>query len=807
MNNHQDMKRSSDHLIPSSLLGKTRVGMSSFLTFLSRNKAYTAINVFGFSISLMFVILIGLYVQQEYNVDKMHTKASRIWFQGYDMKLQGATKNVLGSHWRMQKHLRSLCPEIENSCAIVHQDLKVSTPVGEEMRIKVLMTDSTFFRIFDFPLVKGNPSSVLNAQDNAIISEELARKLYGDADPIGRPLILQDSVHTIITGVMQKMEGSSITPAEAIIRFEKTNLFNSFLTDEHMGNSVGAQLAFLVKDGFDPNSKSADMDRYLKDVNWIYQMPNSKPHIFFAPLSQLHFSTIPAYTDSFVKADSQLVKILFWVGLIILLFAIFNYINLTVAQSGLRSKEMATRRLFGSQRHDIMLRLIRESILLCTLSAIASIILAALLAPYASRLIGTDILFSRLFSIPNLSLIVLGVLAVGLLAGILPAYYVSQNKPIDVVRGTFRMSVKMRFSHLFIIVQTTATIILLACSLTIGLQLHHLVSAPLGYQTRNILNIFNPTGDSVRVGQFMQRLQTLPCVEVATACQSIPLEAGNNITRELDGRTVSIQYLVGDSNYLKVFDIQLAKTYPIATSPAVYVSQGAFHATGESADSRTFKAGIDGKTPVAGVLSPLHLGVITTETNPVVIYVVRHKPLIPWQYAIKIKGNPTDSYRQIAALYKDVFHEDIDDSKPVFVDDQVKSRFEKEQRTASIISIFTGIAILISLLGLVAMSTYFIQQHRREIALRKVFGSTNRQILTRLLHRFAIYVAVSFVVAVPVIWHFMGDWLQAYSYRIALSPWIYLVAGLIVLFFSLAAVFVQSHAASNENPVKYMKQE
>ena len=206
-----------------------------------------------------------------------------------------------------------------------------------------------------------------------------------------------------------------------------------------------------------------------------------------------------------------------------------------------------------------------------------------------------------------------------------------------------------------------------------------------------------------------------------------------------------------------------------------------------------------------GVLNDFRLRNILEERHPTLVQVC-NKVEEPWEISILVEGDPMEAYAQIKKVYKDLFHEDVDESAPPFVEKQVQARFKQERRTTQIVTLFAFVAIVISLLGLVAMSTYFIQQRAKEIAIRKVFGSTGNQIRTRLIRSFLLYVGIAFVIAVPIIVHFMSGWIAQYSYRIVWWPWLF-VAGLIVLLISYAAVAVQSWLAAGENPVKNIKQE
>ena len=210
------------------------------------------------------------------------------------------------------------------------------------------------------------------------------------------------------------------------------------------------------------------------------------------------------------------------------------------------------------------------------------------------------------------------------------------------------------------------------------------------------------------------------------------------------------------------------------------------------------------KTPIRGVLKDFRIGNITSEIHPIGVWIYHKEVLRPWHFVMKITGDPMAGYEQIRKIYKEVFKEEVEAEKP-FVDQQLQMFFDKEIRLSKIVMLFAFIAIVISLLGLIAMSLYFIQQRYKEIAVRKVFGSNNRQILMKLLRTFAVYVLVAFVIAVPVIHFIMTHWLSNYNYRISLSPWIYLAAGAVCMLLSLTAVYFQSRIAANENPVNHIK--
>ena len=378
-------------------------------------------------------------------------------------------------------------------------------------------------------------------------------------------------------------------------------------------------------------------------------------------------------------------------------------------------------------------------------------------------------------------------LVVSFLAGVLPATILSKVKPIEVVRGTFRKQTKLVFSRIFITVQNVITITMLSCALIMSLQMLHLTKAPLGFKTENNIVIYGQTafaGSGLDV--FLDKLRALPEVKAAaTATPEFMKIYGITLKHDLHAEGDSILYM--NDLALKAFHMK-----PTDTHMSDRYDQGYFWRFPEN-------------PTLGGVINNIRLRNILEEQRPIMLLITK-KVVEPWCISVQVEGDPVEAYAKIKDIYKEVFHEELEQYWPPFVDKQVEVYFKDELRTTKIVSLFAFVAIIISLLGLVAMSTYFIQQRAKEIAIRKVFGSTGSQIRTRLIRSFLLYVGIAFVIAVPIIVHFMSDWIAQYSYRITWWPYI-IVAGVIVLLISYAAVAVQSWIAAGENPVKNIKQE
>lgn len=789
------------------------ISLKSYLTFLSRNKAYTLINMLGFSLSLMFVIIITLYTEQEFGVDKSIDNADRIYSVCMGSGDSGG-KTAEGTGWRIQQTLKNAFPDIEMTCAVTAGDTYMLDKQDNSVSTDILFADSTFFRMISMPLVTGDRQRVLDQQNSAVVSEEYARKMFGDADPIGQQLRFKDegksSVSLRVTGVFTSTDGTSFPHADVVIRFENVSVFNPSITAPEMNNAAGTTVLLLTREGSDIMSKERQMDKVLKDMGfWIYNMPGLDTHTKLLRLSDRYFSDVEALSGigdlMSRRGDFRLVTVLFAVALIILVFSITNYVNLTVAQSSYRAKEMATRRLLGSQRSDIMLRLIAECSLLCLACLAVGVALSAVALPYANHLLDTDMRFADLLTVGNIGAAVVFVLLVGLLSGLLPAIVISRAKPIDVVRGTFRLQTKMRFSRVFIVFQNIMTIFMIAASLTMVLQVRHLVGAPLGYDYKHLV-VLPAGGDSIQTRTLLTELRKLPCVTGVTACQGYPFDGGNNNTTNIDNRTLSFQVLQGDADYMRTLGIKLLRDYHLDDPEAAYVNKQTLAELGLPMDARSFKVN-NGVEHIRGVIDDIKIRTVTSDQHPLLIYISKEMKY-PWTILVRVRGDESEAYERIKDVYRNVTDMDLTTiADTPYLDQLISQEYVQEKRISTIVTLFATIAVIISLLGLVAMSTYFIEQRRKEIAIRKVFGSTSRQIYVRLVRTFLSYVGVAFVIAVPLIYHFMTQWLSNYNYRIDLGLWIYAVAGAACLLVSFAAVMVQSHHAANTNPAESIKME
>ena len=773
----------------------------SWFTFLGRNRLYTAVNFIGLTLALAFVLIVADYTVRQVTVDNYQTKADRIYAV--------CNEEAVYSAYYLQKYLLDRYPEIESTCAIAFDEGKTPVEIGrEKLLASVLYADTTFFRMFDFTLLEGSREEALAARDNVVLSESFARKVFGTFDPMGQTIQLDNDNHMyVVSGVMRDIERSTIPAADIIMRAERITETNA-ANDERMSNCGSCVTFLLEREGADLQAKTPDILSFFKEIYWPYK-GKIYSQVRLIPLRQLYFEPV---NNSYQLAHGSrsFMLILLGVGLVVLVFAVMNYINLTVAQAGFRAREMAARRLLGASQGNIFLKWILESTLFCAAALLFASSIAELLVPWASQLLGTRIAVWDDISWPVAGFTLLTIIALGVISGIIPALFVSRYKPIDIVRGTFRRQTKTVYGRVLIAVQNIITITLLAASLAISLQIRHLVNAPMGYQTHDILNIsVGIFPDRSTMFHFCNELRSLPEVEAVGLGCGTPHDGGNNnIYQHGPDGMISFQVFIGDSTYFRILGLErLRDNHVAATGQSTwFINQYALRELGISEEAANFNLGRNYDYPftIAGIYRDFQVrSALDAPTSVLLREVNNPDELYPWNILVKTTGDHARAYQTIEETFRQIT--DGSSFSARYITDEIAEDFAAQRRLLHIIGIFTIVALLISSLGLFAMAAYYIQQKRQEIAVRRVFGASRREMLTQLMNNFMILVGVAFVIAVPIAIIGLRRWLEEYSVRISLSPWIFLAAGIFAVIVAVLSVGWQSRRAADADPIESLK--
>lgn len=796
--------------------------MKYFFRFLKNNPLYAVINVVGLALSLMFVILIGDYTYRQFSIDKWHRNHERIYVLGTE------NGNSLLSWPDCAHSLKDRYPEVEDVCCVYmhngkikHEDKVYEESQGDNAG-NIMLADSNFFRFFDFKMIDGDRETALDSPEKCVVTESLAKALFPDGNALGQPLQIEGTRYVFVSddngdpydsslvytvsGVIKDLDKTVFLNETAVIaNFERApQVLGYRLRNDLMASGpLGSTLSFLMlRPGASLEDKIEDLTSYCIESIPVFNFyGNTKAAII--PLDDLMFA--PQNTGAGLQTgDKSLLGILLAVVLAILMFAVTNYINLTVANTGFRAKEMATRRLLGSDGLGISLELIGESTLMVFISFIIGGALALLLEDKVAVLFKGKIDILKDINFSTVSVSLLFIVLTGIISGIMPTISLSKYKPIDVVKGSFRYHSKMVLSRIFIILQNVITMTMMTATLTILLQMNHLVKAPLGYNTENIYRVSSDNPEVLR-----NALKSQPFIQGIGSFSGTSLD-GNyrsmSTRKDKDNNNLLVYLTTWDKEFIDIMGINLVKDNHLS-GDVKYINEelAGKLSLGDGESEVTWG---DGKVmQVAGIFSNFHMTNILDPYQPFMITVKDTDEIEDPNFMVKTNGDPL-AWKKLCDLVKEVdgSTEDID-WKVQSIESTVKASLTEEKNTMRVVGIFTGVAVLISILGFIGMSLFFIRQRKKEIGVRRIMGSTTNEVLSLLLTKFCAPLLVSFIFAVPLSWFVMGKWLESFSYRIGLSPWIFIASGAVSLLIAVVSIFFQTLHAAHSNPADAIRAE
>jgi putative ABC transport system permease protein len=774
--------------------------MKSFWNFLKKNKLYGAINLVGLTVSMAFVLLLAVYIQRQLSTDSFQKNADRIY-------AVASEDNVNMGYW-LDKHLKNNFPEIEKGCCVANIASAAAFNInGERVYGSTMAADSTFFEMFSYDLVEGNKADWLVSWDRCMVSREFANAHFGDKDPLGQVITFNNNGDYPLTvcGVYEDFGNSILKAPDVLMRGEIMTKINS-ANDEEMSNAGSGICFVMAYPGADLQARQSDILDWCEENFWVYKSQYDKVRLI--PLLDMYFLADGNRdgTETIQFGNRSFVNLLLAMCILLLAFAVLNYINMTTALTGFRAKEMATRRLVGADKRSIFLKVISESTLICGISMLLAILLAEALSPAVSRLLEYQVSIFRAITPVNV-LLVLGFIALlGFLSGIVPALLIQQAQPIEIVRGTLRLKTKTVYSKVIIIVQNVVAVVMLVSALTMGLQIRHMISADLGYNTKDILVVDNAFGQTGQIRPLLDRLRAEPCVEEVGQGDGIPLEGTNNWTMEMpDGHWVSFQQIQGDDKY---FDILGLKVKQDNHQPNKWwLNEYAFKQIGIEETAMEFQTAQNGTRSIGGIYYDFKIRPLEQDQSAAMIYNRGENPDddYPWVLLVKTTGDQSAAKKQVEAACKEVFPDRLFEAQ--YIEEMIEDGFADESRVLNIVLIFTLLSILVSALGLFAMSSYYMQQEIRSVSVKKVFGADYSGVLKELVLSFMKMVGIAFVIGVPIAWFIMNRWLSGYGHRIDLHWWIFALAGLAVAFIAAISVLYQSIKTARTNPAEALKKE
>ncbi|MDY3848358.1 MAG: FtsX-like permease family protein [Prevotella sp.] len=779
--------------------------MKSYFKFLSRNKLYTAIEAFGLSVALGFVVILGAYAMMEYSVGKGNEKAKEIYAVG--------SGDYLGMTWGTAQEFFPSIPEIKEWTRVATANNIPGFMVGETFfKADAYCVDPNFFEFFGYDVRGCRRDRVLTSENEAIVSESFAAKAFGNGDAIGKTL-KYDTITFRITGVMPDFGKSDIfEPYDVMVSMKYAEKLTAKM------DNFGETVPFIRLDKDADPAKVSDklLDKYVdywKDFE--YSRENDGKFLWgstIVRLDKLYFSTISNW--KFRQGDKKLVDLLLAVALVLLVCAIFNYINLTVAQAGKRAKEMATRRLLGESVWGVMVRYFKESALFTSACFIIGLLLALCLLPVFNDMLKTQI--SLPVSLLVLLVTVAALLVISTVCGIIPAMVVSRFNPIDVVKGSLRIKNKMWFSKLFITAQGVVSTVLIAVGLTMTLQMHHLYTLSYGYNKEDVIIAYtNDVGYSLDKQMVLaNRLKALPEVVEAAPGGGTPLQCGADGVHDVNDKVVSwVAMCRLDSTAMKMLGIKVIEQYCEPTEGKVWVSESGKRFWGVSAKKPYF--GVNNGKPeyeCCGVIADYRSGTALPNAMDKCYNGIMVAPHDGYFYTmlIKTRGDHDKALATVkntcSMVTKEVRGMPLE-MNCKYIDDILSDGLKTQRNTMSLVLTFMLVSILISALGMFAMSVYYGEQQRKQIALRKVMGATVASAVWTLSRRFLVMSLVAIVLAMPLSIKAMRHYLQDFTYQIPMPWWVLAAAALFTLVISFLSIISRTLKVATANPVESIKTE
>ena len=796
--------------------------MKSYLKFLSRNKLYTAIQAVGLAVSLAFVILIGSYVVQQYRMAHENPAWNRIYSPGTD--------SFAGLGLWDKEEIEMSIPEVEAAtrmsliqCSVVEfggQKWPGVSTYGWEV-------DPDFFEIYSYlEWLEGSPA-MFEIKNAAVLSEPMARQIArGDdfSSLIGQPFKVGEGIYQI-AGVVRIPDNSILPQVDMLTNIAS----NHHIEDGKSFNSIGSVTTLcLVSKG----TERADFEAKLHDIIlknykpvWGDQVESWK----IWRSDELFWTPGIAGNGTNKTGNKQMVRLLTVVVLLLLLSAIFNYINLSFALSGKRAKEMATRRLLGSGRSAILWKHIGESVAFTAVCFALALVLAKLMVPMMNNLLTaqddwlgmeTEMKLQFLMTPGYIAAYLAGILVLGTLCGLLPALIAARYEPIDIIKGSLRRRNKMVFSKVFIVTQNVLAVFLIAMALVMELQMKHMMARPTNSQVDNrfYIDYYATSYDQMKL--FKDKVEQLPFVTDVGVGRNLPGFINMSVSiKQEDGSSFNLPVILCDTAYFRLMGLEVLEDFHHPLLNSIWLDETAFNAAGVSDTSSYFRnrVGINGARVdnIGGVVRdfPVESAASNEVKTLNAAVIVSSMEDIYFSHGLLIGtiGEEKDYERQIMKAYEEYRMEQSGVYEAPwrhgFVRNLYRKQLDPARRTMRLLELFTVLAVLISLLGLLAMSTYFAGENTKQIAIRKVFGADVNSETWRNVRSYMLLVAIACLTGIPLAIWAAGLYLQCFAYRIDGYGWVFAVAVVISMAIALGTVLWQTLKAAKTNPANELKKE
>lgn len=790
--------------------------MKSYLKFLSRNKLYTAIEAVGLVISIAFVILIGNYVWQQYSIAHENPIGDRVYAVGNDQ--------YVALSWWDKAEFDAKIPEAEAVCRVSSREMVIT--IGEpKVQGIMIQVDPEFFEIFpNYQLLEGNLEEY-GLKGHCLISESFARKHF-TGSPIGKQLSMENyfagEETFTVCGVYKDFSGTMMPPSDILSNPEYDAAYSSGRISPF--SMIGQYVTLIkVKEGTDREALAKKIEDICKehyDSNFVNSTPiYTIPELYFNPEQWI-----------FHRGNKSVLQMLLVVVLLLLASAIFNYVNLSLALSGKRAKEMATRRLLGAPQGSIIWKYIGESILFTAVCFALALLLSWALLPIMNELllnVTTDTGNTWMYipvtlglSAGTVAAYALAIVLIGALAGIAPALFASRFAPIDIVRGTFRRRSKMVFSKVFIVFQNTVSVILIAMAILMEAQLGHMMHRPLNARSEGLYSLGFYARDYSEVEPLVDRLNRIPEVKRVAFGRGFPGQMNMELGfKAPDGIHHQTQVIACTPEYFEMLGLKVVKDFGTPRENSVWMSQSLANEIELSDTTMTYYAGkfqVNGINTeyVGGVFEDIPTSDATASdptTNSAVIMAPAQSILYGNGLMIEVEGDKRTADKAIMEAYAAYSEEKngtyVEPGQNGYIMDVLNRQLLPVKMALRLVELFMVLSVLIALLGLLAMSAYYSGENTKSIAVRKVFGSDVSRETRRTVKDYMVLVGIACIIGIPVSVWMAGKYLSRYTYRIENYWWIFVLAVVLTFAMAFGSVLWQTLKAAKTNPATELKKE
>ena len=777
---------------------------------IKRHKAFSLINIAGLGIGMAIAIFILLWVHDELSYDRFHEKSETI-YRVYEQWVtsQGAINPSASTPYPLGPALRDNYPEVLES---MHLSVQYRNLVAyEDMRFyedRFAFADANFYTLFSFPLIKGNPETVLKELNSLVLSQSMAKKYFGNEDPVGKTLTVNTKHDFSITGVMQDMPHNSHIQVGFVGNFE--HLIADGWTKRWVDHQYYTYLR--LRPDTDVEAFGAKIKTYINDN----QNDPTTIHIALQPLEDIHLRSHFTYDLGGTSQGKALYIYIFsLVAIMVLAIACINFMNLATAKAANRAKEIGIRKVSGASKSHLIEQFMGESLFMSVLAFFFSLVCVSVLLPQFNQVTAKNFTTSSLFSGSMFFIFLALAVVTGLLAGSYPAVYLSAFRPSLVLKGKLRAGAKTRyFRRVLVVVQFSLSVMLLMGTIVIRNQLTYMQDKNLGIKKDNIVYI-RLRGELLEDHTAIRNeLSRIPGVLNVTSASSRPSRIyGGTTGVDWEGRTpdqrIHWTVMSVDFDFIDTFGLEVvegrgfSQNFATDTEKAYMINETGAEALGfKNAVGKRFNLW-DTEGSIIGVVRDFHMSSLHEKIAPLIIKV--HPS---WDSFIFLRIS-TDNIKDVMGQVADI-HQKLNPDYPFvfsFLDEDYEELYRSEERTEKLFRFFSFVAIFISCLGLFGLSSFMAEQRTKEIGIRKVFGANVPNILVQLLRDFTKWVLYANLIAWPIGYFAMQHWLNNFAYRIDWDWKTFVFSGLVTLIIAVATVGYKSLMAATANPIDSLRYE